>query len=349
MQELESTKNDSKIRTGRTTYDVEAGDSLASIALKKYSDARFARLIFTINRGEIPIRCDGFNTFTYVFPGQRILLPTLSETDVYRRNFLTESSRSKFELAHYARPAMPSDSIPAELIAARTPSGQWGEPRSEELITGANSATKYSITPAIPSASAIPQFQVVSDRERSVSQTLFPVRVLHALEECLKSDEIDMKPADMEPRIEIAKAEKVCNVTNLPVSDAHDKVDEEENLFTMAGTLEITTLSHYCRLMRFDSIDSPDNLIVRLQIFDNQKWQTISSYVIARDITARSSHQPDGSVDRVQIELPTEVAREISLNDYTKNWKNYTKMYFNQKEKIKLHQVTALHAYQPAV
>src|SRR3712207_516127 len=106
MQEIESKKNQVKSTNGRVIYEVEAGDSLASVSLRQYADARFARLIFTINRGEIPIRCDGFNTFAYIFPGQRILLPNKSEADVYRRNFLTESSRSKFDLAHYARPAM---------------------------------------------------------------------------------------------------------------------------------------------------------------------------------------------------------------------------------------------------
>ena len=98
MQENDNKKNQLKTTNGRLFYEVEAGDSLASISLKHYGDARFARLIFTINRGEIPIRCDGFNTFAYIFQGQRVLLPNKREAELYRLNLLRESSRSKFNL-----------------------------------------------------------------------------------------------------------------------------------------------------------------------------------------------------------------------------------------------------------
>ncbi|MBL0188236.1 MAG: hypothetical protein IPP97_21130 [Candidatus Obscuribacter sp.] len=344
MQENDNKKNQLKTTNGRLFYEVEAGDSLASISLKHYGDARFARLIFTINRGEIPIRCDGFNTFAYIFPGQRVLLPNKSEADVYRRNFLTESSRSKFDLAHYARPAMPSDSIPAELMPGRPSSYGWGEPKADDSNSFSNN-TKYSITPAIPNAPAIPQFQLVSVRESAPKEVAInQSRIMAAFEECLGHETINMQPTDIQPRIEITQ-------TNKPVIEEiiTQRIEEDENLFGKQGTLEIVTLSHYCRVMKFDSFANLDELVIKLQIFDNQKWLTISSYAITRDITSRSSHGPDGSVDRVNIELPTTVAKELSLNDFTKNWKNYTKIYFNQKEKIKLQQVATLHAYKTAV
>jgi hypothetical protein len=89
---------------------------LASIALREYGDARFARLILTINRGEVANRCDGFNNYAFIFPSQVLLLPTAEEAQIYQRQFFTETSRAKFDLAHYARPAMPSDSIPAVVL-----------------------------------------------------------------------------------------------------------------------------------------------------------------------------------------------------------------------------------------
>lgn len=354
MQENENKKNQVKSTNGRVFYEVEAGDSLASVSLKYFGDARFARLIFTINRGEIPIRCDGFNTFAYIFPGQRVLLPNKSEADVYRRNFLTESSRSKFDLAHYARPAMPSDSIPAELMPGRPSNYGWGEPKADESNSYSTN-TKYSITPAIPNAPAIPQFQLVSARESAPKEVapkevaikevaINPSRIMAAFEECLGHETINMQPTDIQPRIEIAQINKPA-----PEATVAQRIEDDENLFGKQGTLEIVTLSHYCRLMKFDSFENLDEVVIKLQIFDNQRWQTISSYAITRDITARSSHGPDGSVDRVNIELPTTVAKELSLNDFTKNWKNYTKIYFNQKEKIKLQQVATLHAYKTAV
>lgn len=349
MQEIESNRRQVKSTNGRVLYEVEAGDSLASVSLKQYGDARFARLIFTINRGEIPVRCDGFNTFAYIFPGQRILLPNKSEADVYRRNFLTESSRSKFDLAHYARPAMPSDSIPVELMPGRPASYGWGEPKADES-NNFSASTKYSITAAIPNASAIPQFQLVSARETAPKEVaLNPSRVMAAFEECLGHQTIDMQPTDVQPRIEMPVSDSAAKTTMLSATSEREVGEEDENLFGKQGTLEIVTLSHYCRLMKFDSFENRDDVIIKLQIFDNQKWQTISSYAITRDVTARRSHGPDGSVDRVTIELPTTVARELSLNDFTKNWKNYTKIYFNQKEKLKLQEIASLHAYKTAV
>lgn len=327
MARFSSTVNEQaksqRSNSNRAFYDVEAGDSLASIALKKLQDTRFARLIFTINRGEIPIRCDGFNTFAFIFPGQRILLPTKGESEIYRKNFLTETSRSKFDLAHYARPAMPSDSIPAELYMQKSSSSSWGEPLPEK--------GKYSIKPATP---AIPAMPVIPVAPTPTATKLEP----HLIPVATKEDQaktIDMRPPQNdEPRIE-APFPRQPQYQSTAVKQADD-----QDLFFSQGSLEITSLSHYCRVMKFESLDESADLLVKLQVFDNQRWQTISSYTIKRELTQRSSHYADGTVDRVNIDLPTAIAKELSINDFTKNWKNYTKVYFNHKEQTRLEQIS---------
>ncbi len=347
----------------RVHYEIEAGDSLASIAQKKLSDTRFARLIFTINRGEIPIRCDGFNTFAFIFPGQRVILPTSEEAAIYKKNFLTESSRAKFDLAHYARPAMPSDSIPSELIMPRSAKG-WGEPMAQESeatpaetghlshtslgnshIELNRTATKYSIKPSIRQNSSIPQFTPVhsqhqaeaAEANRSQSVPTFEFRPQSAALSGVRT--IDMSPPTADtPRIEEPRPPvKPAQFTGSTIQQADD-----QDLFFSQGSLELTTLSHYCRVMKFESMsnqDNPGDVLVKLQVFDNQRWQTITTYSIRKEQTQRSSHYADGTVDTVNIDLPTTIARELSFNDFTKNWKNYTKVYFNQKEKSKLEQI----------
>lgn len=348
----------------RTHYDVEAGDSLASIAQKKLSDTRFARLIFTINRGEIPIRCDGFNTFAFIFPGQRVLLPTSEEAAIYKKNFLTESSRAKFDLAHYARPAMPSDSIPTELIMPKTARG-WGEPiaqKNESKQTESDyqshtslgnshielnrTATKYSITPSIRQDSSIPQFTPVHSQHHAESNaeaqlpTAVPTMEFKPQSESMSGVRtIDMSPPTADsPRIE----EPRPPVKSAQFSGSSIQQADDQDLFFSQGSLELTTLSHYCRVMKFESMSDQNqsgDLLVKLQVFDNQRWQTISTYSIRKEQTQRSAHYADGTVDTVNIDLPTTIARELSVNDFTKNWKNYTKVYFNQKEKSKLEQI----------
>lgn len=320
--------NSPRVRSNsnRAFYDVEAGDSLASIALKRLQDTRFARLIFTINRGEIPIRCDGFNTFAFIFPGQRILLPTKGESEIYRKNFLTESSRSKFDLAHYARPAMPSDSIPAELYMQKSKPASWGEPVAEVKSAAPNlvtaQASMYSIKPSIAATALEPHFIPITSKVAADTNKEAQAKT------------IDMRPPQNdEPRIE-APFPKPSQYKSTAIKQADD-----QDLFFSQGSLEITSLSHYCRVMKFESLDENADLLVKLQVFDNQRWQTISSYTIKRELTQRSSHYADGTVDRVNIDLPTSIAKELSINDFTKNWKNYTKVYFNHKEQTRLEQI----------
>jgi hypothetical protein len=311
---------------GRLFHEIEAGESLASLAMKRLGDTRFARLIFTINRGEIPVRCDGFNTYAYIYPGQKILLPTAEEASVYKKNFLTESARNKFDLAHYARPAMPSDSIPVSFknlkdetkIAEKYNSFQvidWGTPHSDVGNSAATAALNWQ------------------DSNDSASQTQ-ELEPEETEEEKERDGAFDMAPPAQEsPRIMKPWPQAGQSYTRLLAL----KTDEQDLLYGQ-GNLEITTLSHYCRVMKFESLSEESEVLIKLQVFDNRRWQTISSYTIKKDQTMRISHYADGTADRVSMEIPTSIAREISLGDFTKNWKNYTKVYFNHKENSRLQQ-----------
>lgn len=311
---------------GRIRHTIEAGQSLASIALKQYGDARFARLIFTINRGEIPIRCDGFNTFAFVYPSQRLLLPTIEEAQIYQNNFFTESSRIKFDLAHYARPAMPSDSIPQELL--------------HEKIEAPRQAMIQHIAaqPEVQKFEDMPVFRSVHDVEHaetkfspSVPSEAHPhLRLVQNEAAASKQISIDMTPP----------VEKAAAPVSAPAHVSVDVADDHE-IFFAQGSLEITSLSHYCRLMQFEAMEANSSLMIKLQVFDQNKWQTIASYVVQQDATRRLAHYADGSSNSVNIELPRNVVKELSLTDFNRNWKNYTKVYFNHKEKVRLEQLTS--------
>ncbi len=319
---------------GRIRHTVEAGQSLASIALKQYGDARFARLIFTINRGEIPIRCDGFNTFAFVFPSQRLLLPTADEAQIYQNNFFTESSRIKFDLAHYARPAMPSDSIPQELLHQKIDTPAF---RSYE---------KPQAVPFIPSTQEqeVPVFRSLAQEPAPVWQSMQTKYVAP------EQVEVESQAPD-HPHLRLVQAENIQQDRNTfdmsppaaaqpAEASSHVEIADDHEIFFAQGSLEITSLSHYCRLMQFEAMEANASLMIKLQVFDQNKWQTIASYVVQKDATRRLAHYADGSNNSVNIDLPRAVVKELSLTDFNRNWKNYTKVYFNHKEKVRLEQLT---------
>lgn len=103
--------------THRPSLVVAVGDSLTDLAIEHFGDARFAKLIATVNRGEIMTGRDrdGYKGFAQIFPGQRLSLPTSQEASIYQRNFFTTTSKNNFDHDFYSRPAMPSSSIPKQL------------------------------------------------------------------------------------------------------------------------------------------------------------------------------------------------------------------------------------------
>jgi hypothetical protein len=350
-------QNQAKSRTvnsaARIKHAVKAGESLASIALKEYGDARFARLILTINRGEVPNRCDGFNNYAFIFPSQILLLPTTDEAQIYQRQFFTETSRAKFDLAHYARPAMPSDCIPSAVLDNFSISGneveshfeiessasrlraqakeeqkQAAEAREEQLRAAKERAEQVKAE-FIRAEEA--RIAAQHERENQWQAPAAPARpYLHLVAENTTAapSTIDMTPPAAPPRQAAKRSQR-----QVEIADDHE-------LFFSQGTLEITSLSHYCRLMKFEAMEAQASLMIKLQVFDQNRWQTIASYVVQKEATQRLAHYSDGSFDFVNLELPRAVVKELSVSDFNRNWKNYTKVYFNHKEKIRLEQLT---------
>lgn len=369
-------QNQAKSRTlnsrARIKHAVKAGESLASIALKEYGDARFARLILTINRGEVANRCDGFNNYAFIFPSQVLLLPTTEEAQIYQRQFFTETSRAKFDLAHYARPAMPSDSIPAVVLnnlsisnneveqhvelestanrlraQAKLEQVQAANAREEQLRAAkeraervkaeflkaeeARVAAEQERQNAWQAASQRPHLHLVA--ENSAASTELIANSSSSSSSTSRSSispsTIDMTPPAAQPKM----ASKRDKQHQAEIADDHE-------LFFSQGTLEITSLSHYCRLMKFEAMEAQASLMIKLQVFDQNRWQTIASYVVQKEATQRLAHYSDGSCDFVNLELPRAVVKELSVSDFNRNWKNYTKVYFNHKEKVLLEQLT---------
>ncbi|CAN5454918.1 hypothetical protein BH11CYA1_BH11CYA1_40570 [soil metagenome] len=350
----------------RVKHAVKAGESLASIALKDYGDARFARLILTINRGEVPNRCDGFNNYAFIYPSQILNLPTEEEAQIYQRQFFTETSRAKFDLAHYARPAMPSDTMPStvlnnlsisnneaelhfeieskaarlraqakqeqlEAAAAREEQLKAAKARAEQVRAEYERAEEARLAAQErqdewQAAAHRPHLHLVTESSNSSSSSDFSF-----------SSNSSFSPPysmDMTPPAVPQRAAAKLGQRQVEVADDHE-------LFFSQGTLEITSLSHYCRLMKFEAMEAHASLMIKLQVFDQNRWQTIASYVVQKDATQRLAHYSDGSFDFVNLELPRAVVKELSVTDFNRNWKNYTKVYFNHKEKIRLEQLTS--------
>lgn len=358
----------------RIKHTVKAGESLASIALREYGDARFARLILTINRGEVANRCDGFNNYAFIFPSQILLLPTAEEAQIYQRQFFTETSRAKFDLAHYARPAMPSDIIPSVVINSLSISNSNSNSTSgvDQHIELESSAKKLE-------AAKLAQKQAAEAREEQLRAAKERAERVRA--EFIKAEEVRLEAeqerqnqwqaeynlASQRPHLHLV-AENATQ-DRQPNSNSHFnsnppstidmtppaapqiaaskresqkrvEIADDHELFFSQGTLEITSLSHYCRLMKFEAMEAKASLMIKLQVFDQNRWQTIASYVVQKDATQRLAHYSDGSFDFVNLELPRAVVKELSVSDFNRNWKNYTKVYFNHKEKTRLEQLT---------
>ncbi|MBP9089965.1 hypothetical protein KBI23_02985 [bacterium] len=367
-------QNQARTRTlkssARIKHAVKAGESLASIALKEYGDARFARLILTINRGEVANRCDGFNNYASIFPSQILLLPTAEEAQIYERQFFTETSRAKFDLAHYARPAMPSDCIPAMVLNNFSISNIEVEHHVEIESTANRLRAQAKLEQAQAATAREEQLKAAKDRAERVKAEYLKAEEtrLAAEQERQNTWQAASQIASQRPHLHLVAensaaskqpiATSTSNISSSPstidmtppaaqpkIASKRDKQHQAETaddheLFFSQGTLEITSLSHYCRLMKFEAMEAQASLMIKLQVFDQNRWQTIASYVVQKETTQRLAHYSDGSFDFVNLELPRAVVKELSVSDFNRNWKNYTKVYFNHKEKILLEQLT---------
>lgn len=358
----------------RIKHIVAAGESLASIALKEYGDARFARLILTINRGEVANRCDGFNNYAFIFPSQVLLLPTSEEAQIYQRQFFTETSRAKFDLAHYARPAMPSDSIPAVVLNNFSISTNEIEKHVELEATANRLRAQAKLEQAQAASARAEQLRAAKERAERVKAEFLKAEEARVTAEQERQNtwQAASQLAAQKPHLHLVAENSAANNQSIANSSGHanntfsspvtidmtppavqaktpskrDKqhhaeIADDHELFFSQGTLEITSLSHYCRLMKFEAMEAQSSLMIKLQVFDQNRWQTIASYVVQKEATQRLAHYSDGSFDFVNLELPRAVVKELSVSDFNRNWKNYTKVYFNHKEKVLLEQLTS--------
>jgi hypothetical protein len=284
-------------------HTLKAGESLASVALKLYGDARYAKLIHTINRGDIPTRGDGFSTFAFVSPGQQILLPTYEEANIFARHFFTPQSNTKFDLAHFARPAMPSDSIPVNILPSQ------GSKSPKFAVATAESALQ-KLLPALPylqegGSGSGTYNKVAAGAESDQFQCQYIVRLS---EQSQDNEVIDMSPPTV-------------NVPRL-----------QEAVITAEGP-EVVAFSHYCRMIKFDAEGGQSDTIIKLQVLEETRWQTITAYIITEQTSRRLAHYAEKEQRAVNIDLPSAVARELSISDLKRNWKEYVRSYLSSQSK----------------
>lgn len=317
-----------KSRTsGRINYTVKAGESLASIAQKQYGDARFARLILTINRGEIATAKDGKISQACLLPSQVIMLPNDAELKVYCRHFFTESSKIKFDLSYFARPAMPSDSAFAQQ--------NLGEKLNfQPTSVLQNQVTQPSTFVSSTAGQSLPQ---PIDRQLVAPPTAQQAASYWGQPTALEPTVSHPMPPDTNIQPESTAFTQQLNCG----SKDKFKIAEDHELFRAKGTLEVTAFSHYCRVLCFEANNQNNDMVVKLQIYDSNNWQTIAAYSISSGTVRRLASKGDGSSEAVTLELPREIARELSMRDFQRNWKNYSQVYLNEREKMRLSEAIA--------
>jgi hypothetical protein len=285
---------------------MKAGESVASVALKHYGDARYARLISTINRGDIPTRSDGFSSFAFVSPGQVIVLPTYEEANIFSRHFFTKQSQSKFDLAHFARPAMPSDSIPMTILPSQGS-------RSPKDVSAPSLPSMHSLVPVLP------QIQLGG----------------------VPSSGFGMAPSDVNQfdcqyivRLPAPKSESKSATDAIDMSPPTVKVARLQDSATLPEGPEVVAFSHYCRMIKFEAEGGQSDTIIKLQVLDETRWQTITAYIITEQTSRRLAHYADNHNRAINIDLPCAVARELSISDLKRNWKEYVQCYLNSQAKV---------------
>ncbi|MBS1992071.1 MAG: hypothetical protein JSS86_25855 [Cyanobacteria bacterium SZAS LIN-2] len=288
---------------------MKAGESLASIALKHYGDARFAKLITTINRGDIPSRSDGFSTFAFVTPGQVIVLPTYEEANIFSRNFFTKQSQAKFDLAHFARPAMPSDSIPNNILpsqGSRSSKDQAVESRPVDLQP-LLPQIQISGLPAEEQAAREAWGTVHAKQPQGAASQFDCQYIVRMPTQTSEEPVIDMAPPTVSVRLQ----------SETPAVDRP----------------EVVALSHYCRMIKFEVEGGQSDTIIKLQVLEESRWQTITAYIITEQTSRRLAHYASKQDRQINIDLPSEVARELSVSDLKRNWKQYVQHYLNAQGK----------------
>jgi hypothetical protein len=289
-------------RAARTNHTMKPGESLASVALKHYGDARYARLLYTINRADIPTRSDGFSSFAFVSPGQSIALPTYEEANIFSRHFFTKQSQNKFDLSHYARPAMPSDSIPVTILPS------LGS-RSANDLSQSSGSSIHSLLPALPhiELSGVPSAEVATAGARG-NQFECQYKVRMPAQQ-LEPEVIDMSP----PTVKVPALQYGAPPPEGP---------------------EVVTFSHYCSMIKFDAEGGQSDTVIKLQVKEESRWQTITAYIITEETSRRVAHYADKHDRAVKFDLPCAVARELSISDLKRNWKEYVQCYLKSQAKI---------------
>jgi len=335
-------------RGSRSTHTIKAGESLASLALKHYGDARFAKLLITINRGEIQTRSDGFSNFAFVFPGLMMALPTYEEANIFRNHFFTKQSNSKFDLAFFARPAMPSDSISMEILPSQ------GSRTAK--TSNASASIAASPWPALQNETPAPFLQNMKAAPATSSQSFEWQNG--------QSDNSGLWPSPIEqllpalPQLTISesahaailKGEKSLNqyecqyIVKMPTPKSEQELIDMEpptvsvarlqDRAAMPTAPEVVAFSHYCRMIKFDAEGGQSDTIIKLQVLEDTRWQTITAYIITEQTSRRLAHYADKQNQAIEIDLPSEVARELSISDLKRNWKHYVQTYLSAQNKL---------------
>lgn len=281
----------------RIKYTGQANDSLRNIAKRKLGDERYERLLLTINRAEVLHISIEGEMEHIVKAGQIIWLPTEEELEVHRRHFFPKSSTK-------AR-----DSVKTEV---RTPSTSTIESPKIERIG------QKSGPPSGPDSSPL-------------APILYRVRYLG------NRDSVNLKEIGKCHQISfLHKISAIAHVSEAPTSlRINSGAISAEQALELEAMMSVKKLSPSCRLLCADRNGAVFS--IKLQTEINNRWRTIASYECLHGKTLRRTHKINGSSNVLEVGLPTEVARQMSKEDFRRNWRFYYERFMSSEPSLVHH------------
>jgi hypothetical protein len=88
----------------------------------------------------------------------------------------------------------------------------------------------------------------------------------------------------------------------------------------------ISLLARNCRTVT-NSAYSSDNFSSRLEMQINGNWTTLLSYDCHHGLSFRYVYLPNGKVTPCQLDLPPTVIKQMSQEDFARNWLQYCKAF----------------------
>lgn len=305
-----SGKAENKEPEVRRKYIVREGDTLESIAEKIIGDSRFSVLLEMINRGYIRYTWQGSVRKALLRVGQVIWLPTVNEVKVHRSLFFSKKESNQ--------------KSPASIMDAKSDDSSEAISDSEEIY---GTLPILEVSDLTDSGNGAPEtlpslLQGIrrSGDRRNITLSFLPPPLIEGKNNASKK----YSPTWSEIQVLIKRMKEASAQTN-ESSDAGRQtvVGVERPRYSVKATVE--TLDHKNRITSGDDVDGA--FCTRLEKLVANEWKTVAYYESSGGRTARYIYKANGARRAIYLNLPEAKIREMSQQDFRKNWSKYTQDY----------------------